>query len=195
MKTKHSRRDFLRFTTAGAFGAMMLKPELISAGMFKSPFNKNTPLGLQLYTIRDAMTADPKGSLKKVADLGYKFIELANYADGKFYGFAPAEFRKIVNDLGLEVLSSHINVESAANKTEDASKIADIEYTGNNLRFFAEIAGNTGMIIKLKLKSSVAPKVKVDGKEAAPQIKKVDGIKWLFIPVMQSGRHLLTVEF
>lgn len=125
MKTKQSRRDFLRFTTAGAFGAMMLKPELISAGMFKSPFNKNTPLGLQLYTIRDAMTADPKGSLKKVADIGYKYIELANYADGKFYGFAPAEFRKIVNDLGLEVLSSHINVESAANKTEDASKIAD----------------------------------------------------------------------
>ena len=54
---------------------------------------------LQLYTIRDAMAADVIGSLQKLSELGYKNLELANYADGKFYGYAPAEFKKMVNDL------------------------------------------------------------------------------------------------
>jgi sugar phosphate isomerase/epimerase len=124
MKTQQSRRDFLRITAAGTIGALVLRSEEMSAATFKSPFNKNSPIGLQLYTIRDDMKKDPKGSLKKVSDLGYKLLELADYVDGKFYGFAPAEFRKIVDDLGMQVLSSHINVESASNKPEDAEKIA-----------------------------------------------------------------------
>lgn len=124
MKTQQSRRDFLRITAAGTIGALVLRSEKMNAASFQSPFNKNTPIGLQLYTIREDMKKDPKGSLKMVSDLGYKLLELADYADGKFYGFAPAEFRKIVDDLGMQVLSSHINVESASNKPEDAEKIA-----------------------------------------------------------------------
>jgi sugar phosphate isomerase/epimerase len=124
MKTQQSRRDFLRITAAGTIGALILRSEAMNAAAFQSPFNKNTPIGLQLYTIRDDMKKDPRGSLKKVSDLGYKLLELADYADGKFYGFAPAEFKKIVDDLGMQVLSSHINVESASNKPEDAERIA-----------------------------------------------------------------------
>jgi sugar phosphate isomerase/epimerase len=124
MKTLQSRRDFLRIAGAGTIGALILRSEAANAASFQSPFNKNTPIALQLYTIRDDMKKDPKGSLKKVAELGYKQLELADYVDGKFYGFAPAEFRKIVDDLGMKVLSSHINVESASNKPEDADRIA-----------------------------------------------------------------------
>jgi len=80
---------------------------------------------LQLYTIRDAMATDPVGSLKTVSDLGYKYLELADYADGKFYGYAPAELKKIVTDLGMEILSSHTKVEAAGVTMENAKKMIE----------------------------------------------------------------------
>lgn len=83
---------------------------------------KSFGVGLQLYSIRDAMSADVPGTLKKVSDIGYKNLELAGYADGKFYGYKPAEFKKMVSDLGMVALSSHTQVEAAA-VTVDASKL------------------------------------------------------------------------
>jgi len=82
-------------------------------------------VGLQLYTIRDAMGTDVQGSLKKVSDMGYKYLELASYADGKFYGYEPAEFRKMVEDLGMEILSSHTKVEEKGITLENAQKMAE----------------------------------------------------------------------
>lgn len=118
MKTQ-SRRDFLKISAAGTLGALILPG-------CASKINPASIVGLQLYTVRDFMKTpeDVKASLKKIADIGYKKLELAGYAEGKFYGFAPKEFRKIVDDLGLEVLSSHTNVEGAAN-LENSGKVAE----------------------------------------------------------------------
>ena len=52
--------------------------------------------GATLYTVRNLMDEDPKGTLKQVADIGYVNIEGTNYADGKFYGMEPEEFRDFV---------------------------------------------------------------------------------------------------
>jgi len=82
-------------------------------------------VGLQLYTIRDAMDADKLGSLKKVADMGYKNLELAGYSDGKFYGMEPADFKKVVTDLGMDIISSHTMVEAEGITIENAQKMAD----------------------------------------------------------------------
>ena len=65
-------------------------------------------VGLQLYSVRDDMSKDPKGSLKKLADMGYKVVEHAGYAGRKFYGFQPSEFKKILDDLGLKMYSGHV---------------------------------------------------------------------------------------
>jgi sugar phosphate isomerase/epimerase len=116
MKTKQSRRDFLRVTATGAMGAIFLS---------QYGCKKSERIGLQLYTIRDAMAADVPGSLRKVSDIGYKYLELAGYADGKFYGYEPAEFRKLVNDLGMEILSSHTQVEGAGVNLDNARKMAE----------------------------------------------------------------------
>jgi len=64
-------------------------------------------VGLQLYSVRADMSKDPLGSLKQVADMGYKYVEHADYRNRKFYGYAPAEFRKILDDLGLNMISGH----------------------------------------------------------------------------------------
>jgi len=117
MKNLHSRRDFVKMAAAGTAGALLLSNYSCS--------KKIPGIGLQLYTIRDAMTADPAGSLKKVAEIGYKYLELAGYADGKFYGYEPVEFKKLVNDLGMEILSSHTQVEAQGITLENAQKMAE----------------------------------------------------------------------
>lgn len=65
-------------------------------------------VGLQLYSLRADMSADPVATVQKVGAMGYDFVETAGYSDGKFYGYEPKEFKKILNDSGLEFLGSHM---------------------------------------------------------------------------------------
>jgi len=118
-----NRRDFLKISTAGAVGAIILGPAACTSAV--APDKKSFGVGLQLYTIRDAMAADVPGSLKKMSDLGYKNVEMASYSDGKFYGMAPKEFQKIVEDLGMKIVSSHTSVEAEGITTASAQKMAD----------------------------------------------------------------------
>lgn len=62
---------------------------------------------LQLYSLRDDIKADYKATIDSVAKFGYTGVEAAGYNDGQFYGMAPADFKKSIEDAGLEVLSSH----------------------------------------------------------------------------------------
>jgi len=122
MSKLSNRRDFFKVSAAGALGVMVLGPLGCKPAAID---RKSFGVGIQLYTLRDAMTADARGSLQKLSDLGFKNLELANYSDGKFYGFAPAEFKKIVSDLGMTILSSHTQVEAAGITIDNAQKMAD----------------------------------------------------------------------
>jgi sugar phosphate isomerase/epimerase len=122
MKNLHDRRNFLKISAAGALGLSILGPMACKPTAID---RKSFGVGLQLYTVRDAMAADVLGTLKKLSDMGYKNLELANYADGKFYGYAAKEFRKIVNDLGMDIISSHTQVEAAGITMDNAQKMAD----------------------------------------------------------------------
>jgi sugar phosphate isomerase/epimerase len=132
MKKSQSRREFLRVSATGALGAIVIsqsgcrtpKPAA-KAAVPVAVDPKTFGIGLQLYTIRDAMKTDVPGSLKKVSDAGYKYVELADYANGKFYGYEPVDFKKLVNDLGMEILSSHTQVEAAGITLDNAQKMAE----------------------------------------------------------------------
>ncbi len=116
---KNSRRDFLRMSAAGALGLWGFSQ------LSCKPTPKVPGIGIQLYTVRDAMAADVPGTLKKVADMGYKYLELANYENGKFYGYVPSEFKKLVDGLGMEIISSHTQVEGAGVTLDSARKMAE----------------------------------------------------------------------
>ncbi|MHA8102491.1 sugar phosphate isomerase/epimerase family protein [Aquirufa nivalisilvae] len=64
------------------------------------------PLGVQLYTVRDAVAKDLEGSLEKLAGLGYKNLEIYGY-NGTFFGKTAHEFKTILDRVGLKVVSSH----------------------------------------------------------------------------------------
>jgi sugar phosphate isomerase/epimerase len=130
MKTKQSRREFLKLSATGALGAIVISKSNWKTSVLPSSGKtvidpKTFGIGLQLYTIRDAMQNDVPGSLKKVSDIGFKYLELASYGNGKFYGYLPMEFRKMVNDLGMEILSSHAGVNPKGITTDEAKKMAE----------------------------------------------------------------------
>lgn len=60
------------------------------------------PIGLQLYTLREMAKADWTGMLKAVADIGFVGVETAGLYDQK-----PADFKKVLDDLGLKVCAAH----------------------------------------------------------------------------------------
>lgn len=60
------------------------------------------PISLQLYTLRAESKVDFPAVLRRVAEIGYKGVEPAG-----FYGLTPKEFRAMVEDLGMQVSSTH----------------------------------------------------------------------------------------
>ncbi len=83
--------------------------------------------GLALYTVRNDMGTDAKATLKAVADAGYKNIEAAGYADGKFYNMSPTDFKKHLKEVGLKPISTHQG--SVTMENADAM-IADVKAAG-----------------------------------------------------------------
>ena len=70
--------------------------------------------GLQLYSVRDELTKDFKGTLERVAEIGYKNVELffhdANNIGGTVGGLNPAELKKEFGRVGLKAVSAHIDL-------------------------------------------------------------------------------------
>lgn len=83
--------------------------------------------GLALYTVRDDMTTNAKATLLAVAEAGYKNIEAAGYKDGKFYNMTPADFKKLLQEFGLNPISTHQG--SVTMENADAM-IADVKAAG-----------------------------------------------------------------
>lgn len=96
-----SRRSFLKHSALAIAGTTLFTSELFAAKNLKEL------VGIQLYSIREDMKKDPLGTLKQLTAMGYKNVEHANYVDRKFYGYAPTEFKKILDDLGLKMPSGH----------------------------------------------------------------------------------------
>jgi sugar phosphate isomerase/epimerase len=96
-----SRRQFVQNSALTLTGAA-----LFSKSIFAGPKSK-TITGVQLYSVRDEMKKDPLGTLKKLAEMGYRHVEHANYTDRKFYGYSAKEFKKVLNDLDIKMPSGH----------------------------------------------------------------------------------------
>jgi len=67
---------------------------------------KKFGVGVQLYSVRGDMEKDFEGTLKKVADMGYEYVEFAGY-----YGRTSEEIKAILDKLGLKCVSVHQGVE------------------------------------------------------------------------------------
>jgi sugar phosphate isomerase/epimerase len=96
----YSRRTFLKNSALAVAAAGFLPGETFAAF-------KREMVGIQLYSVRDGMKNDPSGSLKKLAGMGYKYVEHAGYGNGKFYGYGAKEFKALLDGYGLKMYSGH----------------------------------------------------------------------------------------
>lgn len=62
----------------------------------------NQKYGLQLYSVRDAMEVDFEGTLKKVAEMGYAYVEFAGFFDR-----TAEEVKALLDKYNLTVVSTH----------------------------------------------------------------------------------------
>jgi sugar phosphate isomerase/epimerase len=99
------RRAFL-INGGLALGALALAPSLAFAA-------KRRNIGLQLYTLREALPKDVKGVLEQISKAGYNEVETYGFSmkDG-FFGTSVKDFKAIATDSGLKVPSGHYDFNS-----------------------------------------------------------------------------------
>src|SRR5580658_8753113 len=94
------RRHFMKTSAALAAGSLLM-PGLArsTAAGHPAPARHVKDIGIQLYTVRAEMLADPAGTLRKLAKIGYRELESARSDKGNYYGLKPKEIRRIAEDL------------------------------------------------------------------------------------------------
>ena len=119
MHSPFTRRDFVQRASAAA--------ALIAAGTLVAPRVHAYPLGLkpglQLWSVKDALSSDPAGTLRKIGAMGYREVELYELPA------SPIEFKKLCNDAGLRIIGGHFYLQSLSHrKTIDAALQLGMHY-------------------------------------------------------------------
>ncbi len=117
----NSRRDFLLKSGLIATGALLI-PNMVLG-------KEETQIyGVQLYSFRDAMAKDAKGTLAKIAALGIKEIESAKSQKGHYYGLSPIEMKNTCETLGMKLTSGHVHLDANFDKTIEEAVAAGQQY-------------------------------------------------------------------
>ena len=64
-------------------------------------------IALQMYSLRDDLKKDVKGTIEKMGKMGYTELEAAGFDNGKFYGMEPEAFKALIEANGMKLISSH----------------------------------------------------------------------------------------
>lgn len=69
-------------------------------------------VGIQLYSVKELMKQDPLGTIGRVAEAGYRNLEVANHNaledDGVGFGVSPQELKDVLARYGSRIISAHI---------------------------------------------------------------------------------------
>jgi sugar phosphate isomerase/epimerase len=71
--------------------------------------------GLQLWSVQEAMKANPLATLQAVGEMGYRGVEFAGY-----FGLTAAELNTALANNGLVTCASHVNYDYLRMHTEEA---------------------------------------------------------------------------
>lgn len=118
-----NRRDFLRNSSFATVGLSM--PFLSKANFLDATAGFKIPnFGIQLWTVKENMMEDAKGTLAKMASFGFKEIESYEGPQGMFWGMGHKGFKSYIDDLGMKIVSSHCdNLTDFDKKSEEAAAI------------------------------------------------------------------------
>src|SRR5580704_15578545 len=94
-----SRRRFLQHGTVAAATLAASFAETARANPL------GFPIGLQLYTVADALQKDVGGTLRQLSAIGYREVETAGFAGEK-----GQQFRAAIDEAGLQCHSAHLQM-------------------------------------------------------------------------------------
>jgi len=115
---------------------------LLSAGLLLSTeeyFKLNKNVGVQLYTLREQVFKDPKGTIQKVAGIGFKELESFGYTNGKYFGLTAKEYADVLSQNNLTHPSGHYGL---ANIPTWDKAIEDAVTTGQKFMVIAYLVEN-----------------------------------------------------
>jgi sugar phosphate isomerase/epimerase len=109
-----SRREFAQLAAAGAVALGAPSAALATKSHYR--------MGLQLYTVREAMAADAVGTLKRVAALGYRNVETYGFEPGnlRYYNLPAGQLKKVLEDFGLTTTTGHYDLHAYLTQSEEA---------------------------------------------------------------------------
>lgn len=120
-----NRRQFIEKSAMG-IGSTVLATQipmnLIAASGLRA---LKQPLGFQVWTVKDQLIKDFPGTLKMMAGLGYQTVEMCSPPGYESSGFGPlmklkaSEMKKIVNDAGLVLESTHYGMGELRNNLNE----------------------------------------------------------------------------
>src|SRR4051812_1073452 len=75
---------------------------------FVSAASTSIPVGLELYSVREALKADAEGTVRAVAQMGYEVVEFyAPYHD--WTDDQAKSMRRVMDEVGIKCYSTHNN--------------------------------------------------------------------------------------
>lgn len=102
-----NRRKFLQNTGALALGGLAISQQTTGMSITNNLADMKN-VGLQLYTVTNAMDTDLDATLKRIAEIGYKDLESAFTRKGGFYGLTAKEFAAKAKGYGLSWRAHHV---------------------------------------------------------------------------------------
>lgn len=123
--TTCSRRRFLS-QTARAGAAALVAPLL--PGIARA-LPLGGPAGIQLYSVRDSLEADPAATLRRIRAIGFGEVETAGFA-----GLNARDFRRLLDDSGLAAPSAHLDFSNPGTAIEEAHALGAHYAASGSLR-------------------------------------------------------------
>jgi len=183
-----TKRDFLKKLSLLTVGG-------IAAASTASALDKNSPsssaaakklIGLQIYSLGKELTDNVPAGMKKIAEIGYSTIELAGYGNRKMGQYEVTEYRKIVEESGLKITSSHVNPPERKYTKENVAGIAEFwkKAVEDHVKLGVSYLVQPGLPT---IETHDDAKLVCEVYNSAGEIAKAAGIKW--------GYHNHNMEF
>ena len=106
------RKSLITLACVIAAIALVAVPQNVSA--------KKKKIGIQLYSVMDAMNKNPQKSIERLAAMGYNSAELVQWGgDTKVFGMPAEEFKALCDKNAMKIVSTHSSLQEDKNKEEE----------------------------------------------------------------------------
>ncbi len=175
-----NKRDFLKklslLTVGGVVGSSIV-PAIASEKSASSFSAAKKSIGLQIYSLGKELVENVPAGMKKIAEIGYSTIELAGYGNRKMGIYEVADYKKIVDDAGLKITSSHVNPPVRKYSADNVAQIDDFwkKTVEDHVKLGVKFLVQPGMP---SIESQEDAKLVCEVFNKAGEVAKSAGIKW-----------------